>query len=299
LPDDVFRCYKKAGRIAKEVREEATKIVMEGASVLQVCETIEKLIRDKGGRLAFPCNICINEVAAHYSPPPGEKRVVPIGSLVSVDLGVHVEGYIADTAISIGFGPDYDDMINATNDALEQAINTLRPGIKLSDVGRVVQKTIERYGFKPIRNLSGHQVARYAIHTGKSIPNVSGFDGSKISEGEVCAIEPFVTTPSAKGEVRGLDEAYIFRFQRERAVKDANVRMLLKEVKSRFKTLPFSERWLRGILPDGELDLALSELLSNKSVVAYPVLVESSGNVVAQAEHTAIITRDGCVPTTI
>ena len=271
----------------------------EGASVLQICETIEKSIRDKGGRLAFPCNICINEVAAHYSPPPGEKKVVPAGSLVKVDLGVHIDGYIADTATSIGFGPEYDDMINAAKDALEQAINVLRPGIKLSEVGGVVQRTIERYGFKPIRNLSGHQVARYVIHTGRSIPNVSGFDGSRVSEDDVCAIEPFVTTSSASGEVMGLKEAYILRFQRERSVKDASARILLKKIKSRFRTLPFSERWLRGILPEEELDRALSELLSNKSLVAYPVLVESSGNVVAQAEHTVIITRDGCVPTTI
>ena len=299
MPEAVFRNYIKAGRIAKEVREEARKIVREGASVLQICETVEKLIIDKGGRLAFPCNICINEVAAHYSPPPGGKKVVPEGSLVKVDLGVHIDGYIADTATSIGFDPKYDDMINAANDALEQAINVLRPGIKLSEVGGIGQKTIERYGFKPIRNLTGHQVARYVIHTGRSIPNVSGFDGFRISEDDVCAIEPFVTTSSASGEVVGGDEAHIFRFQREKSVKSASARILLKEIKSRFRTLPFSERWLKGILPEDELDLTLSELLSNKCLAAYPVLVEASGNVVAQAEHTVIITRDGCVPTTI
>lgn len=299
LPEVVFRRYIKAGHIAKEVREEARKILREGVSVLQICETIEKWIRDKGGGLAFPCNICINEVAAHYSPPPGEKKVIPAGSLVKVDLGVHIDGYIADTATSIGFDPEYSDMINAANDALEQAINVLRPGIKLSEVGGVVQRTIERYGFKPIRNLSGHQVARYVIHTGRSIPNVSGFDGYRLSEDDVCAIEPFVTTSSASGEVVGLEEAYILRFQKERSVKDASARNLLKKIRSRFRTLPFSERWLREILPEEELDPALSELLSNKSLVAYPVLVESSGNVVAQAEHTVIITRDGCVPTTI
>jgi len=299
LPEAVFHNYIKAGRIAKEVREEARKIVRKGASVLQICETVEKLIIDKGGNLAFPCNICINEAAAHYSPPPGGKKMVPEGSLVKVDLGVHIDGYIADTATSIGFDPEHDDMINAANDALEQAINVLRPGIKLSEAGGIVQKTIERYGFKPIRNLTGHQVARYMIHTGRSIPNVSGFDGFRVSEDDVCAIEPFVTTSSASGEVVEGDEAHIFRFQREKSVKSASARILLKEVKSRFRTLPFSERWLKGILPEDELDLALSELLSNKCLAAYPVLIEASGNVVAQAEHTVIITRDGCVPTTI
>ena len=299
LPEDVLQRYMRAGRIAKEVREKAKKIVREGASALQICEAVESWIRDRGGRPAFPCNICINDVAAHYSPPPGSKKTIPMGSLVKVDLGVHVDGYIADTATSIGFSPEYEDMINAAKDAVDQAIDVLRPGIKVSDVGRVIQRTIERYGFKPIRNLSGHQIARYLIHTGKSIPNVSGLNGLRIGEGEVCAIEPFVTMPSAKGEVEGTREAYIFRFQRKRSVGGANARALLNEIESRFRTLPFSKRWLKGILPDEELDLAFYELLSSKSIAAYPVLVESSGNVVAQAEHTVIITRDGCVPTTI
>lgn len=298
LPEEVLKNYRKAGRIARDVRNKAHKLVDVGTSVLDICEKLENMIRDKGGKLAFPINICINDVAAHYSPPPMEVKTIPAGSIVKVDVGVHINGYIADTATSIGLSVEHEDMIRTAEKCLEKAIKTIRPGVKASDVGDAVEKIIKRYGFKPIWNLTGHQLARFMLHTGKSIPNVSRINGSKLDEGDVYAIEPFITLPQAAGEVKSTNDAYIYRLHKERSMKDEKAKKLMKTIKTNFRNLPFSPRWIVDELPRRDFDQAFSKLLASKNVVGYPVLVEKSSSIVAQAEHTVIVTRDGCEVTT-
>lgn len=295
VPEEVLRRYQRAGRIAAEVREEARRLVRVGMPLLEICEGVEGLITEKGGRPAFPCNVCLNEVAAHYSSPPHDEGTVPEGAVVKVDIGVHVDGYIADTAATINLNPAYEGLCLAVEEALEQALDRLRPGVKTSEIGAAVQRTIERRGFKPVRNLTGHQVGRYIIHTGKSIPSVSTFDSFRIREGDVCALEPFATLPSGLGEVHGTEETYIYRLNRARSVRDVWAMRLLDVIRSRFRTLPFSERWIRGAMPEEHLHEALSRLVAAKRVFAYPVLVEGGGTVVSQAEHTAVVTEDGCL----
>ncbi len=299
LPEEALKNYRKAGQIACNVRNEAHKLVEVGASVLDICEKLENMIRDKGGKPAFPINICINNVAAHYSPPPMEAKTIPVDAIVKVDIGVHINGYIADTATSVGLSVEHEDMIKTAEECLGRAIKTIRPGVKASEVGDAVEKVIKRYGFKPIWNLTGHQLARFMLHTGKSIPNVGKINGSKLDEGEVYAIEPFVTLPQAAGEVKSTNDAYIYRFQKERSVKDEKAKQLMKAIKTNFRNLPFSARWIINELPRGDFNQAFSKLLASKNVTGYPVLVEKSSSVVAQAEHTVIVTRDGCEVTTV
>lgn len=287
--------YQRAGKVASDARNAARRIVRVDMRVIDLCEKVENLIAELGARPAFPCNVCINEVAAHYTSPPGDERVIPDGSVVKVDLGVHVDGYIADTATTVCFSPDHADMIRAAEEALQRAIVTVRPGVGVSRIGEAVESTVKLRGFKPIWNLSGHQVARYVIHTGKSIPNVGRMDdAAKATKGEVLAIEPFVTLRSGKGEVLSADEAYIFRFQKERSVKNAKTRKLLDFIKAEYRTLPFAERWLWKHFSAEEFQPAFFQLLDSKSVMAYSVLAEASGSVVAQAEHTVLVREDGC-----
>ena len=120
---------------------------------------------------------------------------------MKIDIGVHIDGYIVDTATTVCFNSEYEEMVQTSRIALETAIRTIRPGISTSDLGSKIQGVIESRGFKPISNLTGHQIGRYMIHAGKSLPNVSHISFRKIHEGEVYAIEPFVTTPNAKGRV--------------------------------------------------------------------------------------------------
>ncbi len=289
--------YLKAGRIASEVRREIRSIVKEGVPILQICERVETGIRKRGGEPAFPCNVCVNDVAAHYSSPPNDAKTIPRGAIVKVDLGVHVEGYIADTAMTVCLNPTYESMVYAVDEALEQAIRVIQPKAKISEVGRTIERTIEKYGFKPIRNLSGHQMSRYVLHTGKSIPNVPSLGFQSINEGEVYAVEPFLTLTSGRGEVISEEEAYIYRFQKERRIINMEAAKLLAEIKSSFKSLPFSQRWIKEI-EEMNTSEAFKELIAKRCISSYPILVEAEGSVVAQAEHTVVVTQDSCLVTT-
>lgn len=300
LPSDVMEAFIKAGKIAAEARKEARSLVKEGLPILELCSKVEEVIREKGGKPAFPCNICVNEVAAHYSSPIGDVNTIPPGALVKVDLGAHVDGYIADTATTVSLNPALDAMIYGVEEALNRAIEAVRPGVRTGDVGATIERTIESYGFRPVSNLSGHQMTRFILHTGKSLPNVHSLEFEKIREGEVYAVEPFLTTRGAKGHVRAEEkEVYIHRFQRERRLKSAKARMLLTTIRSEFKSLPFSKRWLTNVLPQRDLNESFQELIEQKCIVGYPVLVEETSQPVSQAEHTLIVTKDGCFVTTL
>lgn len=291
LDDEVLEKYIRAGRIAARVRDEIKRFVREGMPLIEVCEAAEGMIREMGGSPAFPCNISVNEVAAHYTSPPNDSRVIPEGALVKIDVGVHIDGYIADTATTVCFNPEYEGMVHAAEKALEAAIKIMHPGIMVSRVSSEIQSVIERHGFKPISNLSGHEVGRYMIHAGKSIPNVSHFSIERIRPGSVYAIEPFVTLKNATGRVEDGPERYIFRLTKLKAsLKSVEARTLLKVIEENFRTLPFAERWLISLYKqDNSYRRGFLELLSFKCLMAYPVFVEVSRKPVAQAEHTVYV----------
>jgi len=287
--------YRRAGEIAAEVREYMRRTVSEGMLIIDVCEKTESLIREKGGKPAFPCNVSVNEVAAHYTSPLGDKGTIPTNSVVKVDIGVHMDGYIADTAVTVCFNPEYDRMVHTAEEALETGIKILRPGLSVSRFGSVVEKTIKARGYKPVSNLTGHQLGRYLIHTGKSLPNISHLSVAKVNIGEIYAIEPFVTVAEAAGRIEYGRDTQIFRFLKHKSLKNDYARQLLDYIFKNFQTLPFTERWLQKFfVPYDRYKEAFTELLSSKALMSYPVFVEASGKPVAQAEHTVLVTKEGC-----
>ncbi|UCE57378.1 MAG: M24 family metallopeptidase, partial [Candidatus Bathyarchaeota archaeon] len=149
IPEELVQKHQQAGKIAKEVREEMRRTVCEGIPIIDLCEKAESLIRKKGGKPAFPCNVSINEIAAHYTSPRQDKRTIPENSIVKIDIGVHVDGYIADTAVTVCFDPDYAGLVSTAEEALKKAAEILRPGLSMSRFGATIQKTIKTRGFKP------------------------------------------------------------------------------------------------------------------------------------------------------
>jgi len=286
---EILEKYRRAGETASKVREEMKKSVRENMPIIDVCDKAENLIRKMGGKPAFPCNVSINEVAAHYSSPPGDNGRIPKGSIVKIDLGVHVDGYIGDTAATVCFNSGYESLASTAEEALERAVQIIRPELSMSQFGSEIQRLIKSRGFKPVSNLTGHQVGRYLIHTGKSLPNVSHLSLEKIRSGEVYAIEPFVTLSDAVGKVESGSEAYIFRFVKHKSLKSRDSRNLLNYIVKNFRTLPFSERWLSLYLREDWYGQAFSELLSTKSLMSYPVFIEASRKPIAQAEHTVLV----------
>jgi methionyl aminopeptidase len=295
VSEEMLQKYRRAGKIAAHVREYMKRTVSEGMPIIEVCEKTESLIRKKGGKPAFPCNVSVNEVAAHYTSSLEDKRTIPANSVVKIDIGVHVDGYIADTAVTVSFNPEYDRMVRTAEEALQTGIKILRPKLPISRFGSIIEKTIVTRGYKPVSNLTGHQLGRYLIHTGKSLPNVSHLSLAKVNIGEIFAIEPFVTVAEAAGRIEYGKEAHIFRFMKHKSLKNEYARQLLDYIFKNFQTLPFTERWLQKIfVPYDRYKEAFRELLSSKALMSYPVFIEASGKPVAQAEHTVIVTEEGC-----
>lgn len=294
MDSEALDSFRKAGSIIAKLRREVPDLVRTGRPALEICEELEHRIKTLGGEPAFPVNVGINEIAAHYTSPPGDTLTIPRASLVKVDFGVHIKGYLADTAVTVVFDPRFEPMVRAADEALNNAIRAFRPGVRMSEIGRVIQSTVERYGFKPIRNLTGHNIERYTIHAGKSVPNVSQLDGGKASEGEIYAIEPFVTRPDAGGAVASMASAHIFRHIKTKGAKTEDAKKVVEEIHARFPRLPFAARWLERKFTREVTVRAMKELLQSKCVGSYPVLIEETRQPVAQSEHTVLVTADGC-----
>ena len=294
---DVEEQYFKAGKIAAKVREQIKTEVKPGVKAIDICERVESMTRQLGGGIAFPCNVDINQVAAHYVSPIGDTTTIQQGQLVKVDIGVHVDGYIADTAVTICLDPALTPMVKTVEEALSVAVKMVKAGVRASDIGATIEHTIKNRGFKPIRNLTGHKLSRYIVHAGRSIPNVAGYDLHRLEEGEVYAIEPFTVLNNATGEVRDGAPSNIYRFEKKRPLEGAPKQMLAF-IQQEYKTLPFCSRWLLTRFPGPEGVKTFSDRLTSRCIMSYPQLIEKSGGPVAQAEHTVVVQKDGCRVTT-
>jgi len=283
--------YRAAGRILAEVKEGAIERVKEGALLLEVAEFVEQSIREKGAEPAFPCNISRNEEAAHATPSIDDETVFG-KDLVKIDIGLHVDGYIADSAVTVDLtGGENAELVGAAEAALNAAIKIIRDGISTAEIGDVIENAIRERGYKPVVNLSGHGLARYNAHTPPTIPNVRYEHGVVLKENDVVAIEPFATDGAGKVVEGGTVE--IYGLLKAKPVRVSEAKKLLKEIE-KYQGLPFAKRWL----PRERLDLALRTLKNAGALREYPVLREEGGGLVSQAEHTVIVTKDGCEVTT-
>ncbi len=278
--------YIRAGKIAAEVREYARKKYHVGRTLLDICEELEGMINAKGGKPAFPCNVSLNEIAAHYTAEPNDDTEVRDGDVLKIDIGVHIDGYIADTAVTTCYNPSYESLANATEQALQEATRMVKAGVNASDIGKVIEETAKRFGFMPIHNLTGHSLAQYIVHAGKSIPNIRTYTSFSLQVDEAYAIEPFFTTREGTGLVVNGRVKNIFSLVSRKKSNDKDADALKDEIWDRFKTLPFAARWFEHDI--NHLNKMLNILIKKKIVKAYPILVEGNGEIVAQAEHTVI-----------
>jgi methionyl aminopeptidase len=291
--------YLKAGKIAGEVRENVRKKNWVGSTLAEICEYVESEIIKRGAKCAFPVNTSLNEVAAHYTAEPNDPKTVSDADLVKIDLGAQVNGYIADTAVTVNYDPQYDSLVQAAENALQAAMSMIKVGVKSKDVGRKIQNTIMDMGFKPIANLSGHSLDQYTIHAGKTVPNMWTIGSFSFSENEAFACEPFVTTKNALGFVRNGKIKNIYALVSRKKTKDDEADKLLEYIWNNFNMLPFALRWIVKEWEEKEARKMLDFLIKKKVVKAYAILVEANGKTVAQAEHTFIPTETGVTVTTI
>ena len=289
-----FGCYLQAGKIAAEVRDRTRKKYHVGSTLFEICESVEAQIRSMNAEPAFPVNTSVNEIAAHYTAEPNDATVVKEGDVVKIDIGVHIDGYIADTAVTVCYDPKYESLVSTAETALGEAVRIARANTKASDIGKVIETTITKFGFKPIQNLSGHSLQQYTIHAGKSIPNIWTRGSSfALLPDEAYAIEPFVTTKDGQGVVYEGKTKNIFSITSRKPLKDKEADNLLGILWGRYKTLPFALRWLIDKYEEKDLRRLVDMLIRKKNVHAYPILVEGHNKIVVQAEHTLIPAASG------
>ncbi len=277
--------WRKAGEIASQALNYGKTIIKEGASALEVANKIESKIRELGGEPAFPVNLSYNEFASHWIPKKNEELIFK-DHVVNLDVGVHVEGCIGDCACTIDLSGKYTKLVESAKEALDEVEKILSKNPSIGEIGKVIQQTIEKYGYKPVANLSGHNLKEYEIHGGMSIPNVDTNDSSHIPPNTIVAIEPFATL--GRGLIKESSNPQIYQ-----QVKDGNVRSnigreVLKEI-AKYNRLPFAKRWLQT----KGAELGIVELERANLIKSYPPLVDVDKKIVVQHERTYFISESG------
>jgi len=290
--------YIKAGKILGKVLKKARKQAVPGKKLLDIALAVEKTVKrialdgqgaGKKAALAFPVNLSLNEAAAHYSPGLGDETVFEKKDVLKVDAGIHIDGFIADAAFTVNPGNEWAKLVEASEQALENALAIAKPGLEIGKIGTEIEKTIKAAGFKPVQNLSGHGLGEYDQHAAPSIPNIESNDSRKLEDGNAYAFEPFAT--NGEGIVREGAQSEIFALEEPKQVRNGYARKLLEHLLEKYKVLPFAERWVVNELKMSEFQrkIAFRELMKAKCIKAFPVLKEETGKIVAQAENSIIL----------
>jgi len=294
MDSDIHDALVRAGKVSKEARERAVELVREGGLLRDLADEVEGLMARRGLRPAFPTCISIDHVAAHYSPTHDDTLRFRRGNVVKLDLGAQLDGWIADTAITVEVETrNWTELIRASELALQTAIEAVHAGAETRAIGEGIERAIESHGYRPIRNLTGHTIERYVLHAGKSVPNIPhGHD--VLEAGEVVAIEPFAS--SGAGQVDGRRTGNIYRVVRTKPLKDPDLNEFLQLLSKEFKTLPFAERWAHRL--ESRAPTLLNPLIRSGAVMTYPALLDVQNGIVSQTEHTMIVQPAGVVVTT-
>ena len=286
LDEHARDCIRKAGRLSGEARELGRSLVSEGVKLYDVAERMEMHILEHGGKLAFPVNISLNEMAAHFTPNSNDDMVFRSGDLVKLDVGAQVDGYLGDTATTVEVGTrNWQHLIQAAERALQLALEMAQDGVSVCTIGGVVERSIKSGGLRPVVNLSGHEMKRYNLHAGLSIPNYDDGTLIKVKGNMLLAIEPFAT--NGQGQVTNGRSGNIYRVLRDRQLKDPEADRLFQQIKQEFTTLPFCERWCDRLQPNS--GPVLRTLHRHGVISTYPVLIETKQGMVSQAEHTVLV----------
>jgi methionyl aminopeptidase len=293
MNEKTLQKYVDAGRIAAEALHYGKSLIVKGAKVIKILDAVEEKIAELGGKPAFPAQISLNEFAAHSCSDLNDETILS-DQIVKLDVGVHLDGHIADNALTVDLSGKYSDLIKASREALNNALKLIKPGVELKEIGRVIHETITSYGFAPVKNLSGHGLDEYQIHTRPSVPNFDNGNENVLEEGDVIAIEPFASTGA--GIVQESSPATVFTLTRDSGVRDPISRKVLIELKKN-NGLPFAKRWLERKFTSPKTNFALRMLKKAECIEEHPPLFDQNRGMVSQAEHTVIVLEEPIITT--
>lgn len=282
--------FIQAGILAKQVRAYGKSLIEKGASYLDIIAKVNHKIIEVGARPAFPPQMALNHVAAHFLPSPGED-IIFSDEIVKLDIGVCYNGAIGDCAVTVDLSGKHQTLIDAAEMALLNAEQNLRVGQPVREIGKIIEETISSYGFKPVRNLSGHGLGEYKVHAPPLIPNYEDQSRAVIKPGMTFAIEPFATDGAGFIYEGGIPT--IFSFASARPLRSDLARSLLAKIRT-FSGLPFAihdlinQEW-----PLTEVQKGLDELIKAGVITGYAPLIEERNGMVAQAENSVLIDEKG------
>lgn len=296
---------REAAEVHRQVRTWARSWIKPGISLMLMTDRIEKKLNELIGKdgivrgQAFPTGCSLNHVAAHYTPNTGDEKVVlGYDDVMKVDFGTHINGRIIDTAWTVAFNPMFDPLLQAVKEATYEGVRQTGIDVRLGDIGAAIEEVMESheveingkvYPVKSIRNLCGHNIAPYQIHSGKSVPIVKGGEQTKMEEGEVFAIETFGST--GRGLVNEDLECshYMMAAGAEMMqLRSDKAQQLLKHIHKSYSTLAFCRKWLDRDGYDRHL-MNLNQLVNEGAVNKYPPLCDIKGSYTAQFEHTVYL----------
>lgn len=291
LGSHALACLRQAGRVAAEARDAGARLIQPGARVRDVCAAVEEEITRRGAGPAFPVQSSRNDVAAHDCPAPSDETRYAEGDLAKLDIGVHVDGWVVDTALTVNVGdrPERRRLVEAARAALAAAIAATAPEAEIRTVSEAIESTIRGFGLRPVRSLCGHGVGRWQVHGPPPIPNAADLAGGRLGAGAVVAIEPFVT--DGPGIVSEQGEPQVFRLDPRREPAETPDPEVMAAVRA-FRGLPFARRQLAAYAGP-RLEGLLGWLRREGRLMCYAPLRETSGRPVAQAEHTVYVGPSG------
>ncbi|KAH7025883.1 methionine aminopeptidase 2-like protein [Microdochium trichocladiopsis] len=311
---DFLTDYREAAETHRQVRQWAQKNIKPGQSLTEIAEGIEDSVRRLVGHdgleegdclkagMGFPTGVNLDHIAAHFSPNAGNKTILQQNNVIKIDIGVHVNGKIVDSAFTMAWDPKYDNLLAAVKDATNTGVKHAGIDQRLGELGEYIQEAMESYEceidgttypIKSIRNLSGHTILPYSIHGTKSVPIVKSNDQTKMEEGDVFAIETFGSTGNGYVHDQGEVSHYALRDDAPKVdLRLASAKNILNAIKKNFGTLPWCRRYLDRLGHDKYL-LGLNSLVQAGIVEDYPPLVDKKGSYSAQFEHT-ILLRPTC-----
>lgn len=291
----------------KAVRQNLQAVIKPGMTLLEIAEFVENGTRTMLGQglnkgIGFPTGLSLNSCAAHDSPNPKSKPVVLTNSdILKVDFGTHVNGYIIDSAFTVCFNPDYNNLLMAARESVYECLKIAGPDALMREIGEKAEEIIRSYELsidgrpvpiRPVSNLNGHSINQYRIHGGKYVPIIkqSG-NKSRMEPGEFFAIETFATTGTGYVNEKGDCSHYMLENPNAHSKLDGG-KSLMKYIQETFGTLPFCKRYIDPVANKSP-DAYVSYLTKIGGIEAYPPLYDSPGSLVAQFEHTLYVTESG------
>ena len=292
LKEKKLESHRKAGKIAKEALQKAADMTKPGVKVMDLITEIEQFIIDQDGQIGFPMNVSINNVAAHYTSGMRDTTEIENGMVVKLDLGVHVEGFIADTATTVNLSddPDLENIFTAAKESMEAGIDMIKVGTKTNEIGKKIYEIIKSYKYNPIKDLSGHTVEQWMVHGGKQIPLIPKPKGDTIEEGDVFAVETFASTGEGQTHAMHYGNIYQLIVNRVPKIRNKSAKKLIGFIAKYYKTLPFCQRsWMKELAVPR---FAINDLINTGVLLEYKVLSDIKGSFVAQSEKTVFVHED-------